>query len=103
MSASDKLPSRKQPGNPDCLHCRLVETIYAHFDAKGAVADGETVLDMQEVAESVGQVLAEFFAGHDDKKQRDRRLKELFHAVRDEIPVIRGRGDGAFPRHVELH
>ena len=89
--------------NPGCLHCRLVETIYGFFEDAGQQVDGETLLDMQLTMESVGQVVAEFFAAQPDKRDRDRRLKELHHAIRDSIPVIRARGDGAFPKIVRSH
>lgn len=95
--------STKHWDNPDCLHCRIVETIYGFFEDQGQVVDGETLLDMQLTVESIGQVVAEFFAAQPDKRDRDRRLKELHHAIRDSIPVIRARGEGTFPKMVRSH
>ena len=89
--------------NPDCLHCRIFETIYGYFEDQGQVVDGETLLNMQLTMESIAQVVAEFFAAQPDKRDRDRRLKELHHAIRDAIPVIRARGEGAFPKMVRSH
>ena len=89
--------------NPDCLHCRLVQTIYGFFEDQGGRVHGETLLDMQLIMESVGQVAAEFFAAQPYKGDRDRRLKELHHAIRDAIPEIRVRGEGAYPKLVRSH
>lgn len=81
-----------------CLHCSIIEVINAHYKAHGPKHGDDFVMDMHEILDGLCRVVAEMIAAAPDKKERDHLAKDFARGIRDAIPVIRGRGEGNYPK-----
>lgn len=83
-----------------CLHCRIIEAIREDsrllYDLPKDEQD--VIYNIEHIFGHMMTVMAEMLASHPDRKEWDRRTKQIARGIRDEIPRIRAKGAGFYPR-----
>jgi hypothetical protein len=75
-----------------CLHCELVSTINAHFEAAGHMHGDAVVVDAPAVLEATSRVTAEALSAVDDDELRAKILTLFLRKVVDDVNTYRKHG-----------